>query len=55
MQNLPEVYCSDCAMWFSEDDITFLDIEEDISGRDVLTFICNQCKEEQRSLVRGSR
>jgi hypothetical protein len=48
-----EVYCSKCKLWYGEEDIQFINIEEDISGRDVLTFVCKLCNTEQRSLVRG--
>jgi Zn finger protein HypA/HybF involved in hydrogenase expression len=50
-----EVYCSQCGIWYEEDEIQFLNIEEDISGRDLLTFSCNRCGSIQTSLVRGNR
>ena len=33
--------------------VTTLNIEEDISGRDVLTFTCPRCAETHRSLRLG--
>ena len=46
-----KVYCSKCKEWVVSKDIEFLDIEEDVSGRDNVTFICNECKTENKSLV----
>lgn len=37
----------------SEEDVEFLDIEEDAEGRDVLTFTCPQCGETHKSLRFG--
>jgi Zn finger protein HypA/HybF involved in hydrogenase expression len=46
------VWCGECKLWFEEKHTEFVDIEEDFEGRDVLTFICPECKTEQRSLRR---
>ena len=45
------VYCSKCKEWVYSRDIEFIDIEEDISGRDNVTFICNKCQTKNKSLV----
>jgi len=45
------VYCSECKEWVYSRDIEFIDIEEDISGRDNVTFICNKCQTKNKSLV----
>lgn len=47
------VFCSECNEWYYAEDIEFLNIEEDISGRDLVTFVCKRCGEETISLVRG--
>jgi len=44
-----KVNCSKCHKWVDEDLTTFVDIEEDIQGADVLTFICPYCRTEQKS------
>ena len=35
----------------SVDNVHFLNIEEDIQGRDVMTFKCPMCDETHRSLI----
>jgi len=40
-------------MWVPENSVTFLDISEDESGRDVMTFICPNCGEKHKSLRLG--
>ncbi len=37
----------------NEAEVQFVNIEEDISGRDVLTFICPKCGSEHRSYRLG--
>lgn len=37
----------------SEDRVKAVDIEEDIQGRDVLTFVCPECGQEHKSLRFG--
>ena len=44
-----KVNCSKCRKWVDEDLTTFVNIEEDIMGADVLTFICPYCRTEQKS------
>jgi len=47
----PKVHCSNCPAFVNEDDVEFLNIEEDIQGVDVETFICPYCKTEQKSRI----
>ena len=44
-----KVHCSNCPTWVDEDKVKFVNIEEDIQGADVLTFICPHCNTEQKS------
>jgi len=37
-----KVYCEHCSYWHFTDDVEFLNIEEDIQGRDVMHFECGQ-------------
>ena len=46
-----KVYCSKCKEWLTPKQAEFLDIQEDPYGRDNVTFICNECKTENKSLV----
>jgi hypothetical protein len=39
--------------YFPADKVEFLDIHEDISGRDVMTFECPTCGEQHQSLILG--
>lgn len=39
--------------YFDADKVEFLDIEEDMSGRDVMTFKCPTCGETHKSLILG--
>ena len=47
------VYCTECAQWIPEDTVEFLNIEEDIQGRDKMTFNCPTCKTKNTSLRVG--
>ena len=49
----PRVYCNGCDHWLTSDEFEFLNIEEDPQGRDLVTFICDYCGTESKSLVRG--
>ena len=46
-----KVYCSKCKEWLTPKQTEFLDIQEDPYGLDIVTFICNECKTENKSLV----
>lgn len=43
------VNCTQCRKWVDEDLTTFVDIEEDFQGADILTFVCPYCRTEQKS------
>ena len=43
------VHCSNCPKWIDEKKVEFVDIEEDIQGHDLLTFICPECGTQQKS------
>jgi len=49
-----EVRCPNCRKDHDERKVEFLNIEEDIQGRDVLMFVCPACGSEVKSL-RASR
>ena len=40
MKRFYKVYCEHCSDWHSTDDVEFLNVEEDIQGRDVMYFMC---------------
>lgn len=44
------VMCLQCDDWKRESTVQIEDICEDVSGRDVLTFICPTCKTKQEGL-----
>jgi RNase P subunit RPR2 len=46
------VICSNCGRVY-EEDTKFINIEENILGEDVLTFICNKCGKKGESIVYG--
>jgi hypothetical protein len=50
-QQKPKVHCSNCPAFIDEDKTKFVNIEEDIQGVDVLTFICPECKTKQKSRI----
>ncbi len=43
------VVCPKCGQRFDEANVRFVNIEEDIFGRDVITFICPNCKDMVKS------
>lgn len=45
------VYCPSCNEWHQADKVEFLNIEEDIQGRDQMTFTCPSCKYRVKSSV----
>lgn len=51
-QRQTQVRCKDCGKWMNTGKVEFLDIAEDIRGRDEMTFKCPGCKTTQKSLVR---
>ena len=48
-----KVYCDGCQDWIDEKTVEVLNIEEDIYGRDKLTFRCPVCGIESKSLRVG--
>lgn len=48
-----KVMTSCTEQWIDETIVEFLNIEEDIQGRDILTFKCPLCHETHRSLRVG--
>jgi hypothetical protein len=46
------VRCGKCREEFDERKVKFLNIEEDIQGRDLMTFECPKCKTDQTSYRR---
>lgn len=47
-----QVHCKKCDYWMDERTVEFLNIEEDIQGRDLMTFRCPDCKTVQKSFRR---
>jgi hypothetical protein len=43
------VYCKECNEWMGENITKIKNIEEDLQGRDFLTFECPACKTTQKS------
>ncbi len=43
------VFCKKCNEWMAEADTRFKGIEEDFQGRDLLTFVCPNCRTTQKS------
>lgn len=48
-----KVRCKTCDKWIDEIYVEFLNVEEDFSGRDLLTFVCPKCKTKQKSIRVG--
>lgn len=44
-----QVFCGDCQTYFDEEKVEFVDIEENMQGEDVETFICPLCGKKVRS------
>ena len=51
--NMVEVLCEKCGINIDEGEVEVIDIEEDVYGRDILTFVCLYCKTKQKSTRRG--
>jgi hypothetical protein len=47
------VMCSECSEEHFVSEVEFLNIEEDIQGRDTMHFVCPITKTETKSLVYG--
>ena len=37
------VWCEECLEWKDADEVTFVSIEEDSLGQDLMTFECDRC------------
>jgi Zn finger protein HypA/HybF involved in hydrogenase expression len=49
------VWCYDCLDWKdAANEVSFLNIEEDTFGKDVMTFLCDKCKNENKNIVISS-
>jgi|TARA_Y100000296_G_scaffold1608_1_gene1660 hypothetical protein len=49
------VWCEDCLEWKdAANEVSFLNIEEDIYGKDMMTFDCDKCKNENKNFVISS-
>ena len=48
-----EVYISCLDKFIPEDDVKMVNIQEDMQGRDLLTFICPECGEVHESYRLG--
>ena len=49
------VWCYDCLDWKdAANEVSFLNIEEDAFGKDVMTFLCDKCKNENKNIVISS-
>ena len=48
-----KVHCGTCHKFVDEDLVQFINIEEDIQGVDVETFICPYCRKEHKSKIFG--
>ena len=45
------VRCMACGEWHYTDEVEFLNVEEDMQGRDNMTFVCPETGEKCTSLV----
>ena len=49
------VWCEDCLEWKDAgDEVSFMNIEEDSFGKDVMTFECDKCGNENKNIVISS-
>ena len=49
------VWCEDCLEWKDAgDEVSFRNIEEDSFGKDVMTFECDKCGNENKNNVIAS-
>jgi len=49
MNKIIYVKCPKCLIYYDEEKVKFINIEEDIIGYDVMTFVCPKCKKQVRS------
>jgi len=48
-----KVKCRRCKHDFDEEDVEFVNVEEDFFGADILTFVCPECGQTTTSNRRG--
>tara|TARA_Y100000310_G_C20394491_1_gene674407 strand:+ start:507 stop:779 length:273 start_codon:yes stop_codon:yes gene_type:complete len=49
------VWCEDCLEWKDAcEEVSFVSIEEDVFGKDVMIFNCDKCQKENRNNVISS-
>ena len=49
------VWCEDCLEWKDAgDEVSFDSIAEDTFGKDVMTFECDKCKNENKNTIISS-
>jgi Zn finger protein HypA/HybF involved in hydrogenase expression len=45
------VWCEDCLEWKDADEVNFVSIEEDSFGKDMLTFTCDKCGNDNKNNI----
>lgn len=46
------VWCEDCLEFKDAgEEVSFVNIEEGVGGKDVMTFICDKCENEHKNIV----
>jgi Zn finger protein HypA/HybF involved in hydrogenase expression len=48
------VWCEDCLDWKNTEQVSFLGIGEDSFGKDMLTFECDKCGNENKNNIVSS-
>ena len=48
------VWCEDCLDWKNTEEVSFLGISEDSFGKDMLTFKCDKCENENENNIISS-
>jgi len=49
------VWCEDCLEWKDAgEEVSFVNIEEDIYGKDMMTFECDKCNNQNKNFVVSS-
>ena len=48
------VWCEDCLDWKDTEEVSFLGITEDSFGKDILTFKCDECGNENKNNIISS-
>ena len=46
------VWCEDCLDWKDAgNEVSFVNIEEDSFGKDLMTFLCDKCEKENKNNI----